>query len=87
VGHAHIKRLNERIAEARRQGMTDQEVINVLADVAKSSPEGMRNLLAARDDLVRKNRTDVASAIEQVLLGDGTPVAKGVAHLIDGGKK
>ena len=85
MGHAHIARLNDRIAESRAKGMTDQEVINVLADVAKSSPEGMRNLLAARDDAVRKNRTDVASAIEQVLLGDNTPVAKGVAHLLDGG--
>jgi pheromone shutdown protein TraB len=85
MAHAHIARLNERIAEARAKGMTDQEVINILADVAKSSPQGMKNLLEARDDAVRKNRTNVASAIEQVLLSDGTPVAKGVAHLLDGG--
>ena len=53
--------------EARAKGATDQELVNVLSDAAKSSPEAMENLLSAYRATVKSNDTDLRAAIESVL--------------------
>jgi hypothetical protein len=63
-----IEKLRKAVSDAQERGQSDQEIIRVLSAVAKSSPDAMRALLAARDAAVRENRTDLSAAIEGVML-------------------
>ena len=62
-----IAKLRKSVDDARAKGMTDAEVIRILADVAKSSPEAYDNLVMTYRATVKANRSDLSSAFEALL--------------------
>jgi hypothetical protein len=76
--------LSKSLDEARAQNMSDERIIQVLANAAKESPEAMEALTKAYRQAVEENTTDLSAAIEKSIQRVGG--ARGMAHLFGGSR-